>query len=213
MYFPHSLCHHAHLCRHPLFFMELYKSQLIMYLHSFPGAFLIALRSKAIVFSFKHRISDVFTSGDVSLHKIVIFLKPFETCQILVWITKGDIRFYSEISNVYMWHWGWYFQIVFNEYQHWTFPKHNYKRVVTVTPSVMILDNSEREMFSQEIFSCIILCAIYATTYTIRSNFTLGTLMTSAAADVISHNGRKIGRFKPRWFCHKKMPGSAWKFA
>ena len=29
---------------------------------------------------------------------------------------------------------------------------------------------------------------------------TLGTLMTSAAADVINHNGRKIGRFKPRRF-------------
>ena len=29
---------------------------------------------------------------------------------------------------------------------------------------------------------------------------TLGTLMTSAAADVINHNGRKIGQFKPRRF-------------
>ena len=29
---------------------------------------------------------------------------------------------------------------------------------------------------------------------------TLGTLMTSAAADVINHNGRKVGRFKPRRF-------------
>ena len=36
------------------------------------------------------------------------------------------------------------------------------------------------------------------------AEITLGTLMTSAAADVISHNGRKIGRFKPRWFCKKK---------
>ena len=44
--------------------------------------------------------------------------------------------------------------IIFNEYQHWTFPKHNYKRVVTL--SVMILDNSQREVVSQEIFSCII---------------------------------------------------------
>ena len=30
---------------------------------------------------------------------------------------------------------------------------------------------------------------------------TLGTLMTSAVTDVINHNGRKIGRFKPRQFC------------
>ena len=30
--------------------------------------------------------------------------------------------------------------------------------------------------------------------------YTLGTLMTSAAADVINHNGRKIGRILPRRF-------------
>ena len=54
-----------------------------------------------------------------------------------------------------MWCWGWYFQIVFKEYQHWTFPKHNYERVVTL--SVMLLDNSQREIIFQEIFSCIIL--------------------------------------------------------
>ena len=35
---------------------------------------IVTLRSKAIVFSFKHRISEVFTSGDVSLQNIVIFL-------------------------------------------------------------------------------------------------------------------------------------------
>ena len=35
--------------------------------------------------------------------------------------------------------------------------------------------------------------------------FTLGTLMTSAAADVINHNGRKIGRFKPIRFCYARM--------
>ena len=35
--------------------------------------------------------------------------------------------------------------------------------------------------------------------------FTPGTLMTSAAADVISHNGRKIGRFKPLRFCYVRM--------
>ena len=53
---------------------------------------LTALRSKVISLHFKHRISEVFTSSDVSLHNIVIFLsyKPFETCQILLWITKGD---------------------------------------------------------------------------------------------------------------------------
>ena len=33
------------------------------------------------------------------------------------------------------------------------------------------------------------------------SNITLGTLMTSAAADVINHNVRKIGRFKSWRFC------------
>ena len=60
------------------------------------------------------------------------------------------------MSNVYMWRWGCYFQIVFNEYQHWTFPKNNYKRVVTLY--VMKLDKSQREMISQEVFSCIILC-------------------------------------------------------
>ena len=42
---------------------------------------------------------------------------------------------------------------------------------------------------------------------------TLGTLMTSAAADVINHNGRKIGRFKPRRFCRVNMYIiSAWIF-
>ena len=51
-----------------------------------------------------------------------------------------------------MWRWWWYFQIVFNEYQHWTFPKHNYKMVVTL--SVMILDNFGWEMISEEILSC-----------------------------------------------------------
>ena len=35
-----------------------------------------------------------------------------------------------------------------------TFPKHNYERVATL--SVMILDNSQREMISQEVFSCSI---------------------------------------------------------
>ena len=59
-----------------------------------PRAF-IALRSKSIVLRFKHRISEVFISGDVSLHNIVIFLsyKTFDTCEILLWITKGDTKF------------------------------------------------------------------------------------------------------------------------
>ena len=39
------------------------------------------------------------------------------------------------------------------------------------------------------------------------------TLMTSAAADVINHNGRKIARFKPRLFCEVNMHISAWIFA
>ena len=39
------------------------------------------------------------------------------------------------------------------------------------------------------------LCLPYLT-----STYTPGTLMTSAAADVINHNGRKIRRFKPRRF-------------
>ena len=34
---------------------------------------------------------------------------------------------------------------------------------------------------------------------------TPGTLMTSAAADVINHNGRKIDRFKPIRFCNARM--------
>ena len=38
---------------------------------------------------------------------------------------------------------------------------------------------------------------------------TLGTLMTSAAADVIKHNGRKISRFKPRRFFEVNMHISA----
>ena len=44
---------------------------------------------------FHHRISEVFTSGDVLLHNIAISLsyKPFETCQILLWITQDNIRF------------------------------------------------------------------------------------------------------------------------
>ena len=46
------------------------------------------------------------------------------------------------------------FQILFNENQHWTFPKHNHKRAVTL--SVMILDNSQWETISQEVFSWII---------------------------------------------------------
>ena len=37
------------------------------------------------------------------------------------------------------------------------------------------------------------------------STFTSGTLMTSAAADVINHNGRKIGRFKPIRFFYARM--------
>ena len=77
--------------------------------------------------------------------------------------------FYSEISYVYMRRWGWYFQIVLNEHRHGPFPIHNYKRVVTL--SAMILDNSQREMLSQYVFSCIIFCAIYATTYAIRIVF------------------------------------------
>ena len=68
--------------------------------------------------------------------------------------------FFSESSNVYKWRWVWYFQIVFKEFQHWTFPKHNYKRVVTL--SVIILDNSQQEMILYHF------CAIYAATYTIR---------------------------------------------
>ena len=53
---------------------------------------LVALRSKAIVSGFKHRISEVFTSSDILRHNIVIFLsdKPIETCQIVLWITKDD---------------------------------------------------------------------------------------------------------------------------
>ena len=35
--------------------------------------------------------------------------------------------------------------------------------------------------------------------------YTPGTLMTSAAADVINHNGRKIGRFKHIRFCYAMM--------
>ena len=62
-----------------------------------------------------------------------------------------------------MWRWQWYFQIVFNEYQHWTFPKHNCKTIVTL--SVMILDNSEREMICQEIFSCIIFVRFTTSSY------------------------------------------------
>ena len=37
------------------------------------------------------------------------------------------------------------------------------------------------------------------------SSYTPRTLMTSAAADVISHKGRKIGRFKPIRFCCVRM--------
>ena len=42
----------------------------------------------------------MFTSGDVSLSNIVIFhgCKSFKTRQILLWMTNGDISFYSEIS-------------------------------------------------------------------------------------------------------------------
>ena len=43
-----------------------------------------------------HRISEVFTSGDVSLHNSVVFLsyKPSETCQILLWITKRSYKIF-----------------------------------------------------------------------------------------------------------------------
>ena len=37
------------------------------------------------------------------------------------------------------------------------------------------------------------------------ASVTPGTLMTSAADDVINHNGRKIGRFKPIRFCYARM--------
>ena len=55
----------------------------------------IALRSKAIVPGNKHRISEVFISGNVSLNNIIIFLsyKSFEACQIILWITKRVTRF------------------------------------------------------------------------------------------------------------------------
>ena len=36
-------------------------------------------------------------------------------------------------------------------------------------------------------------------------HITPGTMMTLAAADVINHNGRKIGRFKPIRFCYARM--------
>ena len=39
----------------------------------------------------------------------------------------------------------------------------------------------------------------------IMAGITPGTLMTSAAADVINHNGRKIGHFKPIRFCYARM--------
>ena len=44
---------------------------------------------EAFVSRFKHWVSEVFTSGDVSLSNIVIFLgsKYFEICQILLWVT------------------------------------------------------------------------------------------------------------------------------
>ena len=38
-----------------------------------------------------------------------------------------------------------------------------------------------------------------------EKHITPGTLMTSAAADVINHNRRKIGRFKPIRFCYARM--------
>ena len=34
--------------------------------------------------------------------------------------------------------------------------------------------------------------------------------MTSAAADVINHNGPKIGRFKPMRFCYARMTSAQW---
>ena len=46
----------------------------------------------------------------------------------------------------------------------------------------------------------------------LASWLTLGTLMTSAAADVTKHYGRKIGRFKPRRFYEVNMHISAWIF-
>ena len=44
-------------------------------------------------------------------------------------------------------------------------------------------------------------CCHCSAVCSIKLYITLGTLMTSAAADVISHNGRKTGRFKARRFC------------
>ena len=37
--------------------------------------------------------------------------------------------------------------------------------------------------------------------------------MTSAATDVISHNGRKIGHLNLEDFAKKNMPGLAWNCA
>ena len=45
------------------------------------------------------------------------------------------------------------------------------------------------------------------------NTYTPGTLMTSVADDVINHNGRKIGRFKPRRFYWVYMHISACIFA
>ena len=60
---------------------------------------------------------------------------------------------------------------------------------------------------------CVGYVRVIATLNVYFSIHTLGTLMTSAAADVINHNGRKIARFKPRLFCYVNMHISAWIFA
>ena len=56
---------------------------------------------------------------------------------------------------------GMVFEIVFNIYQHWTFPKHIYNRVVKFSVMVLDMGNSLSRNILLYHF-----CAIYAATYT-----------------------------------------------
>ena len=60
---------------------------------------------EAFVSRYRHQVSEVFTSGDVSLSNIVIFhcCKSFETRQILLWMKYGDTRFlYWNLKCLYV---------------------------------------------------------------------------------------------------------------
>ena len=75
-----------------------------------------------------------------------------------IFIVKFQITTYGAWGGNFIWY--------FKECQHWIFPKHNYKRVVSLS-----IENDFQELSSCVLFSC----ELYAAIYTMRSFFVLST--------------------------------------